>query len=78
MLTADYTYRVRDYSASYRFGGSPALVSHVVRVEVEAYLKNGSLARVRFLNYHTDGRGPGTVTTVRSRSLSKHVNTENR
>lgn len=75
MLTAYYDYGVADYTLPRRPDGRPGIARRKIRVEVIS----GSAAnsRVRFMEFHADGRGPGpgTVATVRTRNLSRLTDT---
>jgi hypothetical protein len=67
MTTGYYMYGVADYSVPRRANGQPHILKHRLRVEV--LFRGDAWATVRFLEWHVDGRGPGTVTRVRNRSV---------
>lgn len=67
METAYYEYGVVDYTLPRRPGGKPGIARRRMRVEVVA--AGATRTKIRFLEYHADGRGPGTVANVKSRNV---------
>lgn len=68
MMTGYYEYGVADYSMPRRADGSPRVTKHRVRVEI---IEVGpTRTKVRFLEWHIDGRGPGTITSVKNRNVT--------
>lgn len=63
MKKATYVYRVVSGPTWDRI-----TTTYRLRVEILEELK-GERSRVKFLEYHNDKRGPGTVTTVYNKSL---------
>lgn len=39
------------------------------RIRVEVLETKGSMAKVKFLEFHADGRGPGKVTWVQTKNV---------
>ena len=68
MNTGYYTYGVADYMMPRRANGLPHIAKH--RIKVEIISTGCSRTKIRFLEWHTDGRGPGTTTTVKNRNVS--------
>lgn len=64
METVHYEYGVTDYTLPRRPGGKPGIARRRMRVEVVA--AGATRTKIRFLEYHADGRGPGTVANVKS------------
>lgn len=70
MNTGYYEYGVADYTMPRRANGQPHITKHRVRVEI---IDAGpARTKVRFLEYHIDGRGPGTMTSVKSRNVKQN------
>ena len=70
METVYYEYGVADYTLPRRpggGGGGPGIARRRMRVEVVA--AGATRTKIRFLEYHADGRGPGTVANVKSRNV---------
>ena len=64
METVYYEYGVADYTLPRRPGGGPGIARRRMRVEVVA--AGATRTKIRFLEYHADGRGPGTVEIGRA------------
>lgn len=69
MNTAYYEYGVVDYTAPRRSGGAPGLRRHRLRVEIIS--ESPTRTKIRFLEFHVDGRGPGTIANVKSRNVHR-------
>lgn len=67
MTTGYYEYGVADYSMPRRSNGSPHITKH--RVKVEIINVGPTRTKIRFLEHHIDGRGPGTTTNVKNRNV---------
>lgn len=73
MNTGFYEYGVADYTMPRRANGQPHITKHRIRVEI---LDVGpTRTKIRFLEYHIDGRGPGTTTSVKSRNVRHEIQT---
>lgn len=57
---------------TYRKKTGPAWEKHltVYKLKVEILEDLGQRVRVKFLDYHVDGRGPGTITAVAKKNLN--------
>lgn len=67
MNTGYYEYGVADYTMPRRANGQPHITKH--RVKVEILDVGPSRTKVRFLEHHIDGRGPGTTTNVKNQNV---------
>lgn len=67
MTTGYYEYGVADYTMPRRANGQPHITKHRVKVEIIA--EGPTRTKIRFLEFHIDGRGPGTTTSVKSRNI---------
>lgn len=75
MNTGYYEYGIADYTMPRRANGQPHITKHRVRVEI---LNVGpTRTKIRFLEWHIDGRGPGTTANVKNQNVfRKHRNIE--
>ena len=66
-MFATYVYGVADFRENRTVSGRPYIARHQMRVKVLAL--NYPRSRVKFMEYHVDGRGPGTIATVKTSNL---------
>ena len=62
-----YYYGMPDFGKQRGPAGHPWITRHGLRVEIIGV--RGANLRVRFLEFHLDGRGPGTEATVKAKNV---------
>lgn len=73
MNTVYYEYGVADLTKPRKINGVPYITKYRIRVEV---IDTGQTwTKIRFLEKHRDGRGPGTIASVKNKNV---IYTENK